>query len=85
MMSVFVRLNPLLHQSILNGIVDQFGIVLHAHFFQDARSVCTDGLDAQGQIVGDLALAMVAFAYAARVRLLRGAERVPLVCALTGK
>ena len=35
-----------LDQSMLNGVVHQFRVVFHAHFFQYSGAVCADGFDA---------------------------------------
>ena len=43
----------LIHKLILDGVVDQFGIVLHVHFFKNARAVGADGFDAQRELIGD--------------------------------
>ena len=44
----------LIHQTVLNRIVDQFGAIFHVHLLQNAGAVGTHRLDAQSQPVGNL-------------------------------
>jgi len=45
---------PLVHQSLLQGVVGQLCVVLHVHFGEDAATVGADGADAQRKFLGDL-------------------------------
>ena len=40
-------------QFVLDGVVDQFCILFHLHFFQYAGPVGADGFDTQGQLNAD--------------------------------
>ncbi|MDB6067623.1 MAG: Enolase [Pedosphaera sp.] len=43
------------HQLVLDGIVHEFRVIFHAHFFQDSAAIGADGLHAQGQFLGNFA------------------------------
>lgn len=41
-------------QVLLDGVIDDVGIIGHVHLFQHARAISADGLYAQAQFIGDL-------------------------------
>ena len=42
------------HESILEGIMSELGVVPHMHLLQDPGAVRIDGADTHGQIIRDL-------------------------------
>jgi hypothetical protein len=42
------------HEVIFDGVMCEFGIVLHLHFFEDPRPIGVDGADPHTQIVRDI-------------------------------
>ena len=48
------RVNDLLNQLMLEGVTRQLRVVLQAHLLEDVGPVGADGLDAEGQLLGDL-------------------------------
>jgi hypothetical protein len=46
-------MKTLIHQLVLDGIMYQFRIVFHVHFFKNARAVGADSFYTQGEFVGD--------------------------------